>query len=73
MGQGRDRGGYRERQGESPLAPEVLQLAWEDEIERKRKQAEAIAFLQHALFGGRCPAHVVLREAAHGGIAERTL
>jgi hypothetical protein len=44
-----------------------------DEAERRRKLAEAIAFLQRALTGGRRPAHAVLREAAQAGIAERTL
>ena len=51
-------------------AAELLEV---DEAERRRKLAEAIAFLQHALVGGRRPAHAVLREAAQAGIAKRTL
>jgi hypothetical protein len=53
-----------------PRATESFQV---DEVERRRKLAEAIAFLQRALVGGRRPAHAVLHEAAQVGIAERTL
>ena len=58
--------------GNDPFAKAAENLEVE-EVERRRKQAEAIAFLQHALIGGRRPAHAILREAAHAGIAERTL
>jgi hypothetical protein len=58
--------------GNAPFARAAESLEV-DEAERKRKLAEAIAFLQHALVGGRRPAHAVLREAGQAGIAERTL
>ena len=31
-----------------------------DEAERRRRLAEALAFLQHALIGGKCPAYAVI-------------
>src|SRR5215831_3021739 len=58
--------------GDAPFA-RAAENVEVDEAERRRKLGEAIAFLQRALVGGRCPAHAVLREAAHAGIAERTL
>jgi uncharacterized protein (DUF1810 family) len=58
--------------GNTPFARAAESLE-ADEAERRRKLAEAIAFLQHALIGGRRPAHAVLHEAAQAGIAERTL
>src|SRR5215469_4262238 len=58
--------------GTAPFA-RAANLLEVDEAERRRKLAEAIAFLQLALVGGRRPAHAVLHEAAQAGIAERTL
>ncbi len=59
--------------GNAPFGAGAKAPEQEREETRRRKIAEAKAFLERALAGGMRPASEVLHEATRAGIAERTL